>query len=137
MKAELQFIGRIESPYKSLEECPRNVEPGGPASRLILDLPFADGLLGLEAGQEVLVLYWFDGVDRALLRQNSRRTGRYAGTFALRSPHRPNPIGAAVVRIERIEGAAVTVRGLDCLDGTPLVDIKPAMPGEGHGTPGA
>ena len=97
MKAELLFIGRIESPFKNLQECPRNVEPDGPASRLVLDPAFADGLLGLEAGQEILVLYWFDGVDRALLRQNSRRTGKYAGTFALRSPHRPNPIGAAVV----------------------------------------
>ncbi len=49
------------------------------------------------------------------------------GTFALRSPHRPNPIGAAVIPIESIDEGVIKVRGLDCLDGTPLVDIKPAI----------
>lgn len=131
MNPRLQFIGRIETPYRLLEDCPRNIDPEGPLCRLVVDPPFAGGLLGLEPGRRILVLYWFDGVDGGSLRQRSRKTGEYAGVFALRTPRRPNPIGAAVVTIEAVEGAVVSVRGLDCLDDTPLVDIKPAMGGEG------
>lgn len=127
MPAELRFIGHIETPFMRLEDCPRNIDPNGPACRLIISLDYADGLLGLTAGQEIVILYWFEDVDRSKLRQHSRKTGEYAGTFALRSPHRPNPLGMAVVTIEAIEEGAIRVRGLDCLNGTPLVDIKPAI----------
>jgi len=126
MEAVLKKIGYIETPYATLDECPRNVEEDGVECRLVLRKEFADGLLGLREGQEILILYWFDNVDRNRLRQNSRRTGTYSGVFALRSPHRPNPVGAAVVKIERVVEGAIHVRGLDCLNGTPLVDIKPA-----------
>lgn len=125
----LVVIGRIETPYRRLEDCPRNIDPAGPPCRLHLLPEYADGLLGLEPGRAILVLYWLQG-DRGRLRQTSRKTGEYSGIFALRTPHRPNPIGAGMVRIEAIEGPIVTVRGLDCLDGTPLLDIKPAMGGE-------
>ena len=64
--------------------------------------------------------------DRSRLRQSSKK-GELAGTFALRSSHRPNPIGAAVVKIKSISGSIIVVRGLDCLTGTLLLDIKPAM----------
>ena len=83
--------------------------------------------MGLSVGQRILILYWFEQVDRAILRQHSRRTGELAGIFALRTPNRCNPIGAAVLPIVKIEGNVITVHGLDCLDGTPLLDIKPAM----------
>jgi tRNA (Thr-GGU) A37 N-methylase len=83
--------------------------------------------LGLEAGREILVLYWLEQADRTKLRQNPAHIGKLTGTFALRSPHRPNPIGAAIAKIEGIIGNTVTVRGLDCLDGTSLIDIKPIM----------
>jgi tRNA (Thr-GGU) A37 N-methylase len=55
-----------------------------------------------------------------------RLSGRPSGTFALRSPARPNPIASSVVELVSVEGNVVTVRGLDCLDGTPLIDLKPA-----------
>ncbi len=130
MDAQLTFIGRIETPYRRLEDCPRNIDPAGPPCRLVIHAPFAEGLFGLNPGQQILILYWFDEVDRGRLRQNSRKTGEPAGVFALRTPNRPNPIGAAVLKIEAVEGASIRVRGLDCLDGTPLLDIKPAMAGE-------
>ncbi|BCR03437.1 tRNA (N6-threonylcarbamoyladenosine(37)-N6)-methyltransferase TrmO [Desulfuromonas versatilis] len=130
MEAQLSYIGRIQTPYRSLDDCPRNIEPGGPLCRLAIDPPFAAGLEGLAPGQQILILYWFEAVNRGNLRQASRRTGEPAGVFALRTPHRPNPIGAAVLRIEELDGSGILVRGLDCLDGTPLLDIKPAMAAE-------
>ncbi len=127
MQADLVFIGHIETPYKTLEECPRNVDPNGPECRLVVQSEYEDGLLGLDEGREILVLYWLEHADRGLLRQSPAHVGELTGTFALRSPHRPNPIGAAAVRIESISGGTIVVRGLDCLDGTPLLDIKPSM----------
>ncbi|PLY00655.1 MAG: tRNA (N6-threonylcarbamoyladenosine(37)-N6)-methyltransferase TrmO [Desulfuromonas sp.] len=130
MNATLTPIGSIETPYTTLEQCPRNTEPDGPLCKLQLHAELSEALLGLEAGRDILILYWFEHVDRTRRRQTSRKSGEYAGIFALRTPNRPNPIGAAVVRIEKIEGTTIYVRGLDCLSGTPLLDIKPARQGE-------
>lgn len=127
MSETLVPIGRIETPYARVEDCPRNVEPAGPPCRLLVEPRFHPGLLGLAAGDLILVLYWLGDADRERLVGRSRRTGRPAGAFARRTPHRPNPIGAAVLRIEAIEDGAITVLGLDCVSGTPLLDIKPAM----------
>ncbi len=71
------------------------------------------------------MLYWLDKSRRDLLRQSPKSDGTTRGTFALRSPVRPNPIGTSLVSLVGIEGASVLVRGLDCLDGTPLIDLKP------------
>ncbi len=128
--ATIEPIGQIITPYRTLEECPRNISLDGPVCRLVVNENLRDGLMGLQAGQHILILYWFDRADRTVLQQNSRRTGELTGVFALRTPNRCNPIGAAVLPIESIEGTTITVRGLDCLNGTPLVDIKPAMADE-------
>lgn len=130
LQTTLEAIGKIATPYKVLADCPRNIDPTGPACELLLRDEFCEGLLGLAAGQRILVLYWLEQADRTFMRQNSRRTGELAGVFALRTPNRPNPIGAAVLTIEKIVDGTITVRGLDCLDGTLLLDIKPAMAGE-------
>lgn len=130
MKAVVQSIGYIETPYKYIAECPRNIESHGPLCSLVVKEELHDGLLGLRAGQKILILYWFENVDRERMQQNSRKTGKFSGVFALRSPNRPNPIGAAVVPIEKIENEIIYVQGLDCLNGTPLLDIKPAKAGE-------
>ena len=71
------------------------------------------------------MLYWLHRSRRDLVLQSPAHADRPRGTFALRSPVRPNPIGLARVRLLRREGATLVVRGLDCLDGTPLLDIKP------------
>jgi tRNA-Thr(GGU) m(6)t(6)A37 methyltransferase TsaA len=84
-------------------------------------------LTGLEPGNRILVLYWLDRANRTRPLVAERRSGKIAGAFAARTPHRPNPIGAAVVVIDGIDGAVLKVRGLDCMSGTPLIDIKPAM----------
>lgn len=123
-------IGHILTPYARIDECPRNIDPEGPLCSLVLNNNKRDGLLGLQIGQRIMILYWFDTVKRDVLQQHSRRTGELAGIFALRTPNRCNPIGAAVLPIINIEEGVITVRGLDCLNGTPLIDIKPAMTGE-------
>jgi tRNA-Thr(GGU) m(6)t(6)A37 methyltransferase TsaA len=127
MNFTLRSIGHIRTPYQTLRECPRNIDPEGPICELVIDEHFLDGLAGLITGENILVLYWFENVDREVLLQQRRESGCKRGVFALRSPHRPNPIGAATVKIESIVNQCIRVRGMDCLDGTPLLDIKPAI----------
>ncbi len=127
MNAELQFIGRIRTPWHSRDDCPAFIDPAGPACEIVLDDRWRDGLRGLVAGQRILVLYWFDDVDRDRPVQTPRRGGPPRGVFALRSPYRPNPIAAGTVTVEYLaRDGRIGVRGMDCLDGTPLLDVKPA-----------
>ena len=123
--AGLVFIGRIRTPWTDRLACPRQGRRDGPVCRIELFDPWVGGLDGLEAFDAVEVLYWLDRSRRDLLRQSPKRDGTTRGTFALRSPVRPNPIGTAVATLVGIEGGTVLVRGLDCLDGTPLIDLKP------------
>jgi tRNA-Thr(GGU) m(6)t(6)A37 methyltransferase TsaA len=133
MLERLRPIGHLVTPWETVEDCPRNIDPEGPECRLVVDSNYQPALLGLEEGQWILVLYWLGEGERDLLRQHPAHIGETRGTFALRSPHRPNPIGAAVLRIEAIADRVVTVRGLDAVNGTPLLDIKPALPRERPG----
>ena len=127
MTAELRYIGRIRTPYRTLASCPAFADPDGPPCEIVLDATWRAGLRGLAAGQEILVLYWFEDVARDRPVQSPRRGGAPRGVFALRSPHRPNPVAAATVRIEYLaRDGRIGVRGMDCLDGTPLLDVKPA-----------
>jgi tRNA-Thr(GGU) m(6)t(6)A37 methyltransferase TsaA len=98
-------------------------------SQIVIDESLIDGLAGLEAGQQIMVIFHFHkGPDHYDLQQHPRgnpdRPRR--GVFALRSPHRPNRIGVTVVTLQRIEGNVLHVKGLDALNGTPVLDIKPA-----------
>jgi tRNA-Thr(GGU) m(6)t(6)A37 methyltransferase TsaA len=123
--ARVVFIGRIRTPFKTRDECPRQGKADGPLCRIEIDAPWCAALKGLEGVMRVEVLYWLHEARRDLLRQSPKSNGETVGTFALRSPNRPNPIGTALAEIVSVEEGAVTVRGLDCLDGTPLVDLKP------------
>lgn len=131
MDAGLVFIGHIETPYTTPEECPRNIDPvAGPVCRVVLDPPYDEALLTLKPGQKILLLYWMHQADRDTRVHKRRRSGELRGVFSLRSQHRPNPIGAALLPAESIEGNVVTVRGMDCVNGTPVLDIKPAIKDE-------
>ena len=121
--AGLVFIGRIRTPWTSREETPRQGDHDGPVCRLEIFEPWVPALKGIELYQYLEVLYWLDQSRRNLVLQNPR--GALRGTFSLRSPVRPNPIGTSIVRFVGVEGSSVLVRGLDCLDGTPLIDLKP------------
>ena len=123
--ASLVFIGHIETPFTTRDECPRQGKQDGPICSIVLDPPYDDALKGLEDFETIEVLYWMHEARRDLLQQNPKHDGGTKGTFALRSPLRPNPIATTLVRLIGIDGNIVSVRGLDCLNGTPLLDLKP------------
>lgn len=97
-------------------------------SRIVLDEALVEGLDGLEVGQQLLVIFAFHLSHDYSLRQYPRGdTGRPSrGVFALRSPRRPNPIGVTTVELLAIAGNVLTVGGLDAVNGTPVLDLKPA-----------
>lgn len=124
--AGLWFIGRLRTPWTDRKACPKHGDPeAGPDCRIELDPRWQPALAGLAPGQALQCLYWMDRARRDLVLQSPRRDGSVTGTFALRSPVRPNPIASSTVRLLAIDGPTLTVRGLDCLDGTPLLDLKP------------
>jgi tRNA-Thr(GGU) m(6)t(6)A37 methyltransferase TsaA len=123
--AGLFFIGRIATPWRSRRECPKNSAESDAVCMIELDARYVDGLKDLDSASHVIVLYWIDRAPRNLVLQTPRHYGDTRGVFALRSPARPNPIALSVAELLRIDGASLEVRGLDCLDGTPLLDIKP------------
>jgi len=127
--AGLYFIGTIRTPWKTRAECPKNPREAGDAvCRIELDKRYAPALDGIRPGASIVVLYFMDRARRDLVVQVPRHSGEPSGTFSLRSPVRPNPIAVSVARIIDISGTSISVTGLDCLDGTPLIDLKPYRP---------
>jgi tRNA-Thr(GGU) m(6)t(6)A37 methyltransferase TsaA len=123
--ASLYYIGRIRTPWTRLDDCPKNARESQAVCTIELDPRWAQALSGVESCSHLVVLYWMDKSRRDLVVQVPRHYGTGRGTFALRSPARPNPIAVSVVRLLGIEGTRLKVVGLDCLDNTPLIDIKP------------
>ena len=122
--AGLYFIGVIHTPWKTRQECPKRGASDGPVCTITVDDRWRQGLAGIAGHKRIQVLYWMHKARRDLVLQTpfQRQT---AGTFALRSPVRPNPIASAMVELVGVAGNTLQVRGLDCLDGTPLLDVKP------------
>ncbi|EKF42479.1 hypothetical protein NA8A_10468 [Nitratireductor indicus C115] len=123
--AGLVFIGRIYSPWTSRLKAPRQGRQDGPLCRIEIFDPWVPALDGIGRFERLEVLYWLHLSRRDLVRQSPANDGSARGTFALRSPVRPNPIGTSVVSLVEVDGPVLLVRGLDCLDGTPLLDLKP------------
>ena len=123
--AGLVFIGRIHTPWTSRLETPRQGRMDGPVCRLEIFPIWAEALAGVETYERLEVIYWLHLSRRDLVRQSPANDGSARGTFSLRSPVRPNPLGTSIVKLVGIEGNVVLVQGLDCLDGTPLLDLKP------------
>ncbi len=123
--AGLVFIGRIRTPWTSREDTPRQGSQSGPVCRLEIFEPWVPALKGVEFYEHLEVIYWLHHSRRNLVLQSPKNNKSTRGTFSLRSPVRPNPIGTSVVKLVGIEGNTVLVRGLDCLDETPLIDLKP------------
>jgi tRNA-Thr(GGU) m(6)t(6)A37 methyltransferase TsaA len=123
--AGVYFIGRIRTPWTRREDCPKNARESDAVCTIEVAERFAPGLADIETCSHLLVLYWMDKSRRDLVLQVPRTYGQQRGTFALRSPARPNPIAASVATLLQVAGNQLSVVGLDCLDGTPLVDIKP------------
>jgi len=123
--AELYFIGRIHTPWTDRLATPRQGRLDGPTCRIELFAPWDKGLDSIAEFERLEVLYWLHESRRDLVLQAPKRDGNGRGVFSLRTPVRPNPVGTSVVQLEKVEGAVLFVRGLDCLDGTPLIDLKP------------
>ena len=123
--AGIYFIGVIHTPWRNRSECPRRGSLDGPVCSIVVDERWRLALTDIGDHPLIQVLYWMHRARRDLILQTPLRTGQTTGSFALRSPVRPNPIASSVVALVGIEGATLLVRGLDCLDGTPLVDLKP------------
>lgn len=123
--AGLVFIGRIRTPWTSRLMTPRQGRTDGPICRIEIFEPWVAALQGLSEFSSVEVLYWLHMSRRDLVLQSPKNDGKARGTFSLRSPVRPNPIGTSLAKLVGIEGNVVSVRGLDCLDDTPLIDLKP------------
>ena len=128
-KATVNFIGTIQTSYKTVAECPGQARPANGVSKIVLDPEMLPALKGIEGKSCIQVLYWFDEADRSALQKVPRwsETNEKIGVFALRSPMRPNPIALSTVELLKVEENVLTVSALDCRDGTPLLDIKPYM----------
>lgn len=123
--AGLVYIGRIRTPWTSRLMTPRQGRHDGPVCRLEIFDPWVPGLQGLDLYSNLEVIYWLHLSRRDLVLQSPKNDGNARGTFSLRSPVRPNPLGTSMVKLVKIEGNVILVRGLDCLDETPLLDVKP------------
>jgi tRNA-Thr(GGU) m(6)t(6)A37 methyltransferase TsaA len=123
--AGVYFIGTIHTPWKTRSECPRRGSPDGPICSIVIDPRWHQALTNIGDYPRLQILYWMHQSRRDLVLQTPFRTGKTTGTFALRSPVRPNPIASSVVELVGIHDGTLQVRGLDCLDGTPLIDLKP------------
>ncbi len=126
--AGVYFIGRIRTPWTDRMQCPKNPREADAVCTIELDPRFQAGLKDVETCTHIVLLYWMDKAPRDITVQVPRHYGTPRGTFALRSPARPNPIAMSVVKLLGIEGNKLSVIGVDCLDGTPLLDIKPYLP---------
>jgi tRNA (adenine37-N6)-methyltransferase len=127
----LSPIGSIATPWPSPAECPRNgrqLDPA-PVCRVRVFEPFVPGLQGLEGMSHLILIYWLHQVKSPRLIFTPPFDTEPRGIFATRGPARPNPIGLSVVRFDGFDGPdQLLVRFLDCIDGTPLLDIKPYLP---------
>ena len=125
--AALVFIGRIRTPWTSRLETPRQGRQDGPICRLEIFEPFVPAIKGVDFYEYLEVLYWLDQSRRDLVLQSPKKDGKTRGTFSLRSPVRPNPVGMHVAKLVAVDIAAglLTLDAIDALDGTPLIDLKP------------
>ncbi len=122
----LKEIGIIHSPYKIKEDAPRQGRLKDNTFKIEVYPEYAPGLKCLDSISHLMVLYWADKSDRTTLQVD--REEELRGVFATRSPSRPNPINHCVAKILKIEDNILTVDGLDALDQSPLIDLKPYAP---------
>jgi tRNA-Thr(GGU) m(6)t(6)A37 methyltransferase TsaA len=125
----LEPIGVVKSPVtEGVDE-----GWGSVTSKVVIDEGYASGLTGLDSFSHVLIVFYmhrytFDPDSDLVRRPQGRPDMPRVGIFAQRAKHRPNPIGVTAVKLVSVEGNVVTVRGLDAIDGTPVLDVKPYFP---------
>ena len=128
MEPSIKFIGRIQSDLKSIEECPLQENENAPEATIMIFPEFMEGIQNITAGSEILLLTWLHVADRSVIKCVPRNNyeAPKIGVFSTRSPDRPNPIGIHSVKVLSIsDKGLIKVSGLEVLDQTPLIDIKP------------
>jgi tRNA-Thr(GGU) m(6)t(6)A37 methyltransferase TsaA len=129
---EVRAIGKVQSSLTDLESAPKQGDEGAPEAWIVVDDDFVQALAGMRPGDQVIVLTWLHVARRDMLRVHPRGdpTRPQEGVFNTRSPHRPNPIGLHQVEVASIDGPRLRVRSLEAIDGTPVIDLKPALTGD-------
>ncbi|MEW6572345.1 MAG: tRNA (N6-threonylcarbamoyladenosine(37)-N6)-methyltransferase TrmO [Bacillota bacterium] len=125
---ELRPVGVIHSPFKTTREAPRQGRPAGAESEIEIFPEFAPALKDIEKATHLIVLYWCHLASRDVLQRTTPHGPEIRGVFACRAPFRPNPIAFCVVELLRVDGERLRVRGLDAVNGSPLLDLKPYFP---------
>ena len=126
----IEPIGVIRSELASREAAPRQGNEGAPDAWLEVNSTVAEGLEGIAAGNEIVLITWFHKAHRDILKVHPRgdKNMPLTGVFATRSPDRPNPLGLHRVTVLEIAGNRLKVGPIEAIDGTPVVDIKPVLP---------
>jgi tRNA-Thr(GGU) m(6)t(6)A37 methyltransferase TsaA len=132
MGYQINPIGHVESPLTDRGAAPKQGFEGAPDAWLVLHPEMLDGVRDVAAGAEIVVLTWLHQADRDVLVVHPRDNPKnpLTGVFSTRSADRPNPIGLHRVSVVAVEGLRVLVRGLEAVNGTPVVDIKPIISGD-------
>lgn len=129
MKYEIKPIGIIHSPFSSKEDCPiQGGSAQGAKGRIEIFLEFEEGLKDIETFSHVILFYLFDRAGQIQLVRPPFLDDEPHGVFATRHPCRPNGIGISTVKLESRHGHILQVSGIDVLDQTPLIDLKPYVP---------
>ena len=126
---EVVPVGRVESSLTERAQAPRQGDEGAPPAWLVFHAEVGEAIRDLRPGAEIIVLTWLDRADRGVLVTRPRDNPRnpLTGVFSTRSPDRPNPIGLHRVRVITVDRLRIQVDGLEALDGTPVIDVKPVM----------
>jgi tRNA-Thr(GGU) m(6)t(6)A37 methyltransferase TsaA len=126
---DLIRVATVESPLIDRAAAPKQGDEGAPEATLVFEVGFAEALDGIEPGDALVLLTWLDRASRDVLRVHPRddMARPEQGVFSTRSADRPNPIGLHRVTVLSIDGPRMRVSGLEALDGTPVVDVKPAL----------
>ena len=121
----LRYIGVAHTPYGTTDDAPHQGFADDAEATVEVYEPYADGLAGVEDVVRLLVVYWADAADRESLRGDDG-----VGAFARRTPNRSNPLSVCTCTLLERDGRRLRVRGLDAVDGSPVVDLKPALQSE-------
>ena len=123
----LRPIGIVRSSLIERKGAPRQPDEGAPPATIDIDPEWKEGLEGIAVGDRIVLLTWLDRTNRTILRVQPRGERSLQGVFSTRSPDRPNPIGLHEVTVTGLDGLRLDVDGLEAIDGTPVVDIKPVL----------
>ncbi len=126
---EVRPVARIESPLTDRATAPKQGDEGAPTARVVFAPEFHRAAADLHPGDRLVLLTWLHEADREVqsVHPRSDPDRPREGVFSTRSPDRPNPIGLHPVTVTAVEGGTLTVTGLEAIDGTPVLDVKPLL----------